>query len=88
MPGQCGYTFGMKTAISIPDDVFKRAEVLARRLKKSRSQLYAEAVAEYTDRHDDDAITEAINKVIDEIGEEHDEFMEEAGRLTFPRSES
>ena len=61
--------------------------MLARRLKKSRSQFYAEAVAEYTDRYDDDAITEAINKVIDVVGEEHDEFVEEAARRTFQRSQ-
>jgi len=34
-----GHTKSMKTAISIPDDVFEGAERLARRTKKSRSQL-------------------------------------------------
>lgn len=53
----------MKTAISIPDKVFAEAELLARRLKKSRSQLYSEAVAEYVARRSDDEITEAINRV-------------------------
>jgi metal-responsive CopG/Arc/MetJ family transcriptional regulator len=37
----------MKTVISLPDGVFRDAERLARRLKKSRSELYREAVAEY-----------------------------------------
>ena len=41
----------MKTAISIPDDVFERAERLARHTKKSRSQLFSEAVREYVARH-------------------------------------
>jgi metal-responsive CopG/Arc/MetJ family transcriptional regulator len=36
----------MKTAISIPDDVFAAAERLARRLKKSRSELYSRALRE------------------------------------------
>jgi hypothetical protein len=44
--GTVGYTYGMKTAISIPDKVFKEAERLARRLGQSRSKLYGEGVAE------------------------------------------
>ena len=77
----------MKTAISIPDKVFAEADRLAKRLKKSRSQLYSEAVADYLLRHDDDAITEAINKVIDELGHEPDEFVNEAARRTLERTE-
>ena len=41
----------MKTAISIPDDVFEEAERLARRMGKSRSRLYQHALAEYVARH-------------------------------------
>jgi metal-responsive CopG/Arc/MetJ family transcriptional regulator len=37
----------MKTAISIPDAVFEEAERLARQRGWSRSELYANAVAEY-----------------------------------------
>jgi metal-responsive CopG/Arc/MetJ family transcriptional regulator len=37
----------MKAAISIPDEVFKGAERLARRTKKSRSQLFSDADREY-----------------------------------------
>ncbi len=55
----------MKTAISIPDDVFADAERLIKRLKTSRSQLYTEAIREYLARHDDDAVTEALNRVHD-----------------------
>ena len=40
-----GHTFGMKTAISLPDDLFLAAERQAKRTRKSRSQLYAEALA-------------------------------------------
>lgn len=56
----------MKTAISVPDKIYAEAERLSRRLKKSRSQLYAEAVTEYLARHDPDAITEAMNRVCEE----------------------
>jgi len=57
----------MKTAISIPDRVFRDAERLAERLKKSRSQMYSEAVAEYVARHEPDLVTEQINAVCEEV---------------------
>ncbi len=53
----------MKTAISIPDHVFKSAEQLAKRLGKSRSSLYAEAVSSYVDEHQKDGVTEALNSI-------------------------
>jgi predicted transcriptional regulator len=53
----------MKTAISIPDLVFEAAERLAKRLGKSRSQLYAEAVAHYAEQRSDAAITERLNAI-------------------------
>ena len=39
-----GYTGAVKTAVSIPDDVFEAADRLARRRRMSRSSLYAEAL--------------------------------------------
>ena len=57
----------MKTAISLPDDVYKEAEQLAQRLGKSRSQLYVEALRQYLAAHDDDAITRSVNEVADEL---------------------
>ena len=63
------YTIGMKTAISLPDDLFRAAESHAKRQKKSRSQLYAEALAEYLVRHAPDEVTEAMNRVIEKLGE-------------------
>jgi len=82
-----GYTFGMKTAISIPDEVYAGAERLARRLRKSRSQLYAEAVAEYLSRHDPEAITEAMNRVCDDVGLQADPAVSAAARRILERTE-
>ncbi|MGQ0656870.1 MAG: hypothetical protein ACT4NU_02065 [Chromatiales bacterium] len=53
----------MKVAISLPDPVFRAAEVLAHRLKKSRSQLYAEAIAEYVGSRGAKAVTAKLNAV-------------------------
>src|SRR2546426_569554 len=61
--GTCRYTGGMKTAVSIPDDVFEGAERLARRTKKSRSQLFSDALREYVARHAPEEVTDAMNRV-------------------------
>jgi len=53
----------MKTAISIPDDIFASADSLAARLGISRSQLYASAVAEYVAKHRGAKVTERLNTV-------------------------
>ena len=44
----------MKTAVSIPNDVFHRADELAKRLGISRSELYARALANLLASEDDD----------------------------------
>jgi metal-responsive CopG/Arc/MetJ family transcriptional regulator len=53
----------MKTAISLPDDLFEAADSLAGRLGVSRSELYARAVAEYVAKHRDEDVTAQLNKV-------------------------
>lgn len=73
-----GNTIGMKTALSIPDDVFNRAERLARRLHTSRSQLYTRALADFVVQHEDDQITSTMNEVIREVGSDVDRFTRRA----------
>lgn len=77
----------MKTAVSIPDDLFRRADAFARRFRKSRSQLYREALAEYLARRDPDEITAAWNEVVDDIGTEIDPWFAEASRAALERIE-
>jgi metal-responsive CopG/Arc/MetJ family transcriptional regulator len=77
----------MKTAISLPDEIFEQAERMARRLKKSRSEIYREAVVEYVARHDPDAVTQAMNYVVDSVGGERDDFGKTAARRVLERSE-
>lgn len=54
---------GMKVAISLPDPVFRAAETLARKLKKSRSELYAEAIAAYVGARGSKALTARLDAV-------------------------
>lgn len=51
----------MKTAVSLPDDLFRLAEATAHRLRVSRSELYAKAIAEFLKQQDGTAITERLN---------------------------
>jgi predicted transcriptional regulator len=82
-----GYTRGMKTAVSIPDDVFRQAERLAHRMKKSRSELFSNALAEYVARHAPDHVTEAMDKVCADVGLERDEFTSAASRRVLEKVE-
>jgi metal-responsive CopG/Arc/MetJ family transcriptional regulator len=77
----------MKTAVSLPDDVFSAAERHARRVQKSRSQLYAEALSEYLARHAPDEVTESMNRLVDELGPVVDPFVTEAARRILARGE-
>ncbi|MBA3235452.1 MAG: hypothetical protein H0T59_05590, partial [Chloroflexi bacterium] len=54
----------MKTAVSVPDDVFDRAEALARRERRSRSDVYSSALREYVARHAPDEVTDELDRVI------------------------
>lgn len=59
----------MKTAISIPEPVFRSAERLAARLGVSRSELYAKAVAALVEKHREDLVTAQLNEVYGPEGE-------------------
>lgn len=53
----------MKTAISIPDELFESADALADQMGIPRSRLYAAAVAEYLAKHRDRDVTSRLNEV-------------------------
>ncbi|MCY3896532.1 MAG: hypothetical protein OXG17_08690 [Chloroflexi bacterium] len=53
----------MKTAISIPDDLFQAADELANELGVTRSKLYATAVSDYLARRRDEHITALLDEV-------------------------
>lgn len=62
------YTRVVKTAISIPDEVFEAAEALAERLGMSRSELYATAVARYVAAMRSEGVTARLNEVYSDGG--------------------
>lgn len=77
----------MKIAISLPDELFAEAEVLAERLGMSRSQLYASALAEHVARHRDGNVTDALNRVYDGAKTLSDIALQSAAHAAVRRSE-
>ena len=77
----------MKTAVSIPDEVFDEAERLAKRMKRSRSEIFSRALAEYIARHTPDRVTEAMNRTLAEIDGPTDPFTLAAGSRSLRRTE-
>jgi predicted transcriptional regulator len=77
----------MKTAVSIPDDVFEKVDRFARHAKRSRSEVFSAAVQEYIARHAPDEVTDAINRVVDEIGPQEDAFVTTAARRVLAKTE-
>ena len=53
----------MKTAISLPDEIYHSADQLAKRLGMSRSELYSRAVSLFIKAHKNEAVTEALDKI-------------------------
>jgi metal-responsive CopG/Arc/MetJ family transcriptional regulator len=78
----------MKTAISIPDDLFHRAERAAGRLGLSRSQLYQRALVEFLERRCDDAVREALDEVYGTAEPAKlDPVLDRMQRASLPREE-
>ena len=82
-----GHTKGMKVAVSIPDDIFAEAEALAKRLKTSRSDIFSRALGEFIGHHAPDRVTDLMNDVVREVGDEPDAFRLAASRRVLKNSE-
>ncbi len=53
----------MKTAISLPDELFEQGEAEAKKLGVSRSELYARALSAFVVSRQADEVTERLNRV-------------------------
>jgi metal-responsive CopG/Arc/MetJ family transcriptional regulator len=77
----------MKTAISIPDDVYQYAEKLADRLGKSRSQLYTQALAVYVAQHKKEDVTSKLNEIYNDTASELDSTLKSMQFKSLPKEE-
>ena len=77
----------MKTAVSIPDEVFEKVERLVRRARRSRSEVFSAALREYVARHTPDEVTEALDRVCAQVNDQPDDFVSAAARRALERTE-
>ena len=77
----------MKTAISLPDDLFESADALARRMGLSRSRLIAIALAEFVAKHRAAKVTDRLDAVYAAEPSRLDPAVQRAQRRTARKSE-
>ena len=76
----------MKTAISIPDELFGVAERAASRLGLTRSELFRKALVAFLERNDDKLVTQTLNEIYTEDSE-LSTTIREMQALSVPREE-
>lgn len=75
-----GYTHGMKTAISVPDEVFERVDAKAAALGVSRSEFFTQAARKYLEELESQSLTNQFNEALEATGyDDSDEWAIEAG---------
>jgi predicted transcriptional regulator len=73
----------MKTTVSVPDDLFAQVDRLARRSRRSRSEVYRAALREYLAHHEPDDVTAVLDRVVADVGTSSDgSFVGAAARRT------
>ena len=77
----------MKTAISIPDAVFSRADNFARRRKITRSALFTAAVDEYVQKHRGEDVTRQLNEIYAKEDSSLDPVLEKLQTISLPKEE-
>ena len=74
----------MKTAISIPDKVFRKADALAKSMEISRSELYTKALATFVAEHDNAGVTERLNEIYSDQESALDPLLEKMQAMSLP----
>ncbi len=77
----------MKTAISIPDDIFISADHLAKRLNMSRSELYARAIQQYIIEYRHTGVKEKLDQVYASENASVDSAVLNAQAISIPMEE-
>ena len=77
----------MKTAISVPNQVYEQAEELARQTGRTRSEIYSTALRDYLAHHQPVPVTAAMDDALDDIDPEPDPFLDAAAHETLAGAE-
>ncbi|MBI4715073.1 MAG: ribbon-helix-helix protein, CopG family [Nitrospirae bacterium] len=76
----------MKTAISIPDDLYEMVEELSEKLHLSRSRIFSEAVRDYLAKRRNEEILRQINVVYSEAETEEDKTIRKHAKKRYTRT--
>jgi metal-responsive CopG/Arc/MetJ family transcriptional regulator len=77
----------VKTAVSLPDPLFKRAETAAKKLGVSRSEFYARAIAEFLDRRQPEETTARLNELYSRIEANVDPVLDRLQMVSLPKED-
>ena len=77
----------MKTAVSMPDSIFKATEELAKRLGISRSALFTRALTDFIEKHKNDRVTEVLNEIYSQESSLLDPALHSMQSASFPDEE-
>jgi hypothetical protein len=77
----------MKTAISVPDEVFELSEKLAKKLKVSRSKIFAMGVEKLAEEYDEDRVTARLDEFYSKEKAEIDPVIMKMAALSLPKEE-
>jgi metal-responsive CopG/Arc/MetJ family transcriptional regulator len=77
----------MKTAISIPDEVFHAAEELSKRIEMSRSELYTKAVAAFIASQRGEHVREQLDAIYEAEDSGLDPILSQWQWLSLPRED-
>ncbi len=77
----------MKTAVSLPDEIFAEAERAAQKAGISRSEFYATAIKTYLETFRKARVTENLNAFYDSVVQESDPFLRRAAEIQSMRND-
>jgi predicted transcriptional regulator len=60
----------MKTAVSLPDALFRRLEAIRKRFSLTRSEAVQRAVADWIAQHSAEDLTATIDRAVERLGPE------------------
>ncbi len=75
----------MKTAISLPDNLFEKVVQLAEELHLSRSRIFTDAVRDYIDRQRNQKILHALDRVYSEVETKQETKLREQSKKHYAR---
>lgn len=77
----------MKTAISVPNEIFELSEKLAKKLKVSRSKIFSMGVEKLAEEYNEEEIIKNINRVCEKVDTSVDPALFKMAMLSLPKDE-